>query len=426
MNPVTQVLLYISYAVLAIAVALVPPRLMDVDQSTTSVIAMFVFFLAWQLNNWFVARETIDIAGERLDRMEDIAKMLRHDLEKTKRNVNFNAEDSDLKSQQLVTELQVLQTLLSQVMEREQDFGARRRAKESVARQQTVSAAADNTVSPMMADTATEDTIDTSTDGDTVVRSSSGANVRMIESEEKLLSVVHASLAENRVDLYLQSVVTLPNRQPRFYECFSRVRDEEGNVILPSQYLEVAEKTGMIGTIDNLLLFRLIQLVRRLGPRKPDTRFFCNMSATSMADSEFFPQFVEFMATNNEFSDRLVFEISQDDYKKIDDETLDRLFSLSRHGYAFSMDQITDLDFDFLSLARQNFMYAKADIEHLMRNREDVEVLKAFLARNNIKLIASHMEHEDHVLDAIDASIEFAQGFKFDEPRPVSEMDRDF
>ncbi len=182
----------------------------------------------------------------------------------------------------------------------------------------------------------------------------------------------------------------------------------------------------MIGTIDNLLLFRLIQLVRRLGPRKPDTRFFCNMSSTSMVDDEFFPQFVDFMATNNEFSERLVFEISQRDYDRVDEDIMQRLLSLSRHGYTFSMDQVTDLDFDFLALARQNFKYIKSNINVLMQSKADIEVLKSFLARNDIRLIASHMETEDNVLDAIETSIEFAQGYKFDEPMPVSTLDKDF
>ena len=100
------------------------------------------------------------------------------------------------------------------------------------------------------------------------------APIRLIKREDQLLSVIKKSLSENRVDLYLQPIVSLPARKTAHFECFSRVRDEEGRVVLPRQYMKVAETKGLIGTIDNLLLFRLIPLVRKLGRRRPDIRFF--------------------------------------------------------------------------------------------------------------------------------------------------------
>ena len=177
---------------------------------------------------------------------------------------------------------------------------------------------------------------------------------------------------------------------------------------------------GLIGTIDNLLLFRLIQHVRSLGPRSPDMRFLCNMSRYSVMDEEFFPQFIDFMATNSEFAERLVFEISQDDYKSMDSDHLERIFALSRHGYQFSLDNVTDMDFDFLHLSRRNFRFIKADVDTLLGMGDDLSVLKAFLGRNSLHLIASHIEEESHVLDTIEQKIDLAQGYIFGKPGPAS------
>ena len=43
-----------------------------------------------------------------------------------------------------------------------------------------------------------------------------------------LLETVREALADNRVDLYLQPVVSLPQRRTVFYESFSRLRDATG------------------------------------------------------------------------------------------------------------------------------------------------------------------------------------------------------
>ena len=50
--------------------------------------------------------------------------------------------------------------------------------------------------------------------------------------ESDLLETIRASLEENRVDLYLQPIVSLPQRKMRFYEALSRLRAEDGSVIM--------------------------------------------------------------------------------------------------------------------------------------------------------------------------------------------------
>jgi len=254
------------------------------------------------------------------------------------------------------------------------------------------------------------------------------APIRLIKREDQLLSVIKNSLSENRVDLYLQPIVSLPSRKTAHFECFSRVRDEEGRVVLPRQYMKVAETKGLIGTIDNLLMFRLVQLVRRLGKRRPDVRFFLNMSRYSISDNEFLPQFIDFMISNDEFASRMVFEISQDDYLTLEEETVERLRLLGKKGFAFSMDMVTDFEQDFAELERSYFKYIKADISDIVAaNPEpgDIEEQKAYLHRRGMQLVASKIETEDMVIETLDSQIELAQGYLFGEPISSEDMDTD-
>ena len=254
------------------------------------------------------------------------------------------------------------------------------------------------------------------------------APIRLIKREDQLLSVIKNSLSENRVDLYLQPMVALPSRKTAHFECFSRVRDEEGRVVLPRQYMKVAETKGLIGTIDNLLLFRLVQLVRRLGKRRPDIRFFLNMSRYSISDSEFLPQFVDFMISNQDFANRMVFEISQDDYLTLEEDTIDKLRMLGKQGFGFSMDLVTDFEQDFAELERNYFKYIKADLADISAaNPEpgEIEEQKSYLARRGMQLIASKIETEEMVIETLDNQIELAQGYLFGEPIAAEEMDSD-
>ena len=50
-------------------------------------------------------------------------------------------------------------------------------------------------------------------------------------SPSEILEIIRLGLEQNRVDLYLQPVVSLPQRKVRYYEVFSRIRHENGGVV---------------------------------------------------------------------------------------------------------------------------------------------------------------------------------------------------
>src|SRR6185436_9887898 len=131
-------------------------------------------------------------------------------------------------------------------------------------------------------------------------------------AEPDLLEAIRSSLEENRVDLYLQPIVSLPQRKLRYYEALSRLRDKDGQVIMPAQYMQVAGRAGLMSVVDNLFLFRCVQIVRRLAQKNRDTGIFCNISGDTLADTEFLPQFLAYMRANRDLAGQIVFEFSQD------------------------------------------------------------------------------------------------------------------
>ncbi|MBM3506597.1 MAG: EAL domain-containing protein [Alphaproteobacteria bacterium] len=53
-------------------------------------------------------------------------------------------------------------------------------------------------------------------------------------SDAQVLDIVRSAIEGNRVDLYLQPIVTLPQRKVRFYEAFGRIRTERALSSCPS------------------------------------------------------------------------------------------------------------------------------------------------------------------------------------------------
>jgi cyclic-di-GMP phosphodiesterase TipF (flagellum assembly factor) len=248
-----------------------------------------------------------------------------------------------------------------------------------------------------------------------------------------LVAAVREALAENRVDLYLQPVVSLPQRRTVFYESFSRLRDATGRVLMPAEYLAVAEPAGLVSAIDNLLLFRCVQIVRRLAKNDRKVGIFCNISLASLGDEAFFPAFLEFLAENRDLSGALIFELGQDAFRERGGVEARNMAKLADLGFRFSIDKVTDLDFDFQDLARADVKFAKVSANVLLDQLLEVEgrmTLKslkdlqagdfaALTRRFGVELIAEKVESERQVIDVLELDIAYGQGHLFGEPRAI-------
>jgi len=245
--------------------------------------------------------------------------------------------------------------------------------------------------------------------------------------EGDLLETIRASLEENRVDLYLQPIVSLPQRKLRFYEALSRLRAEDGSVIMPAQYIKVAAPAGLMSVVDNLLLFRCVQIVRRLTQKSRDIGVFCNISGDTLTDAEFFPQFLDYMQANRDLAGQIIFEFAQDAILKAGGVGEQNLARLAELGFALSMDHVETLALDFVRLKVMGFRHLKVRADMLTRGMNDAgaavaaEDFKKLLSRHGLNLIAERVEEEKTVVQLLDYTVDFAQGFLFGEPRAVRE-----
>ena len=248
-----------------------------------------------------------------------------------------------------------------------------------------------------------------------------------------LLQTVRAALDAGRVDLYLQAVVSLPQRRTQYYESFSRLRDATGRVLMPAEFLSVAEPGGLVGAIDNLLLFRCVQIVRRLAGQDRKIGIFCNISLASLGDEDFFPSFMEFLGANRDLAGLLIFELGQGAFDARGALEARNMAKLADLGFRFSLDKVTDLDLNFQDLARADVGFVKigapfllGDLEERdgrlsLKSRPGLEArdYAALARRHDIQLIAEKVESERQVVDVLDLDIAFGQGHLFGEPRPI-------
>ena len=241
--------------------------------------------------------------------------------------------------------------------------------------------------------------------------------------ERQILDLLRDGLRENRVELALQPIVSLPQRKRRFFECYSRIKAADGKVLVPEQYLDIAERYGLVTAIDNMLLFRCIQLLRKLRKANANVGFFLNISQRTLADRDFFREFINLMAQNAELAPAIIFEFSQRAFDTADNTLYRDLDRLAQLGYRFSLDKVTNLDIDVPGLSSRHFRFIKIEATRLAQAAasgaigDDPKEFKRMLDSYAIDLIVDRIESEPMLLELLDLSIDFGQGYLFGEPR---------
>jgi cyclic-di-GMP phosphodiesterase, flagellum assembly factor TipF len=244
-------------------------------------------------------------------------------------------------------------------------------------------------------------------------------------SRESIADLISKAVDANRIDLYLQPIVTLPQRKVRYYEAMSRLRTEEGDIIPAVDFIDIAESIGLMPKIDNLAVFRCVQVTRRLLMKSRDVGLFCNLSAATLTDALMFRQFLDFMDANRALASSLMFEFTQEAYRSFGPIEHESVAALSERGFRFSMDHVTDLHMEPNELADRSFRFLKVPAKLLLNKVAgvhsdiDPEDLADLLARSGIDLVAERVESETTVVDLLDYDVRFAQGFLFSPPRPV-------
>lgn len=263
----------------------------------------------------------------------------------------------------------------------------------------------------------------------------SAFEARHQQQSNVLLQTIHEALAENRVDLYLQPVVSLPQRRTIFYESFTRLRAADDRVMMPAEYLSVAEGEGLVPAIDNLLLFRCAQIVRRLARQDRKVGVFCNVALTSLGDETFFPQFLDFLSENRDLNQALIFELGQAVFDARGAVEARNMAKLADLGFRFSIDKVQTLDLDFADLQRSDVKFMKVSADLLIEQLLDADGASALPSlrdisaadfagltrRYGIELIAEKCETERQIVDILELDIGMGQGHLFGEPRAIKE-----
>ena len=243
---------------------------------------------------------------------------------------------------------------------------------------------------------------------------------------EAAIATIRDAINANRVDLYLQPIVTLPQRKVRFYEAMARLRSADGEVLIPADFLAHAETNGLMPRLDNMILFRCVQVLRRLVAKNRDVGLFCNISAMTLGDSDVLPAVQRVSSTpTGRWRRRWCSKSRKPPTARSGPIEIE---AWGRCGTAGSASRWTMSA--ICGSSRAIWPNAGSASSRCPRRccssragpaASDIHPadFAGLLSRFGIEMMAEKIESESVVVDLLDYDVKYGQGFLFSPPRPV-------
>jgi EAL domain-containing protein (putative c-di-GMP-specific phosphodiesterase class I)/GGDEF domain-containing protein/CheY-like chemotaxis protein len=248
-----------------------------------------------------------------------------------------------------------------------------------------------------------------------------------IASRYALLSDLRSALSQQEFYLELQPKIRLSDGKLLGFEALARWKHPNGEQIPPSQFIPLAETSGLIGRLDQSILLQSCKALHALKAAGIEVPIAFNVSSPELIQPRFFNRMLALIQDAGIRPDQLELEITEtqavEDYTRIS-PYLRKLIALGMRvsiddfgiGYS-SLSHITDL-------AATTLKIDKSFIDRLGHSQADEQVVDMILRLGEcfgFSIIAEGIETEEQRIALQSRGCLQGQGYLFARPMPLSQ-----
>jgi diguanylate cyclase (GGDEF)-like protein/PAS domain S-box-containing protein len=258
--------------------------------------------------------------------------------------------------------------------------------------------------------------------GRVTMRADDAATTAMHERDRLWVPRIKQALIENRFRLANQPIASLTGADPGFVDILIRMLDEQGDEVLPGEFLPAAERNKLVKNIDRWVLSATMGLCARSSAIK---RAFVKLSRPSVLDETLVPWLQNQTGKHGIAPERLVLQVAEE----IADQHLKQTRTLAEvtraHGYGFALENfgigprplqvLQHLPMDFLKIDG-SLMQGLARSTDL---QEQVTEYAVKARECGIETIAERVEDANTMAVLWQAGVQYLQGYQVQEPEVI-------
>lgn len=251
------------------------------------------------------------------------------------------------------------------------------------------------------------------------------------EGEMHWVTRLNNALSEDRFELYKQNIVSLNGEGggTERWEFLLRLKNEDGEILLPGDFIPAAERFNLMPQIDRWVVKRAFGYLRELFSHRrmhaDPGMFFINLSGASLSDASFYAYIREQLRHYNLPPQMICFEITETAAISQLSKAVEFIGKIRQGGCRIALDDFGSGLSTFAYLKSFPVDYVKIDggfVTNMVNDPMDCAIVEAIqhVARmSGIKTIAETVEQREAISKLRDIGVDYMQGYSIEMPQPV-------
>ncbi|QED50157.1 GGDEF and EAL domain-containing protein [Cytobacillus dafuensis] len=237
------------------------------------------------------------------------------------------------------------------------------------------------------------------------------------------------ALERNEIYLVYHPVMDANTNEIVSVEALVRWKQKQLGVISPSEFIPLAEESGLIIPISEWIIQKACEDLKMIHLQgKPKLRMSINISAIHFNQENFVKSIDDIIQKTNVNPNYINFELTESMIMPKANESVDKLVKLKQLGIKLSID---DFGTGYSSLSYLNrfpldiLKIDKSFVSGLLNYKEDCSIVEAIITmahRLHLKVIAEGVENKKQYEFLKKENCDYIQGFYFSKPLPFHKL----
>jgi multidomain signaling protein FimX len=246
-------------------------------------------------------------------------------------------------------------------------------------------------------------------------------DTRQQAADEIWVKRLKTALMENRFRLMQQPVASLLGGERGMYDVLVRMIDEQGQEVLPGEFMAAAERNDLMKNIDRWIIGAAMSVC---SSRKID-KLFVRLSKDSMRDKSLLQWLANQLKATRIDPSHIVFQVSEQNATEYLADVTELSAGLRKAGFMFAIEHfgtgrdpqrlLAHLPLNFVKIDGTLMQGLSVDQGQQQKVREFVDQARS----RNISTIAERVEDANTMAVLWQLGIEFIQGYFVNEPEQV-------
>lgn len=243
------------------------------------------------------------------------------------------------------------------------------------------------------------------------------------QNREQILTELKAAMDEERVVVFFQPIYSIKQQKFVAAEALVRIRRKDGSILMPGDFIPVAEETGQISRLGEIVFARTCRFIKENDIRKYGLEYIeVNLSVIQCESKDLSENYIEIMNRYQVEPALINLEITESASIIMKSILLDNMNAMIKDGLSFSLDDfgngqsnlnyIVDMPVEIVKFDR-NMTKAYFESE---KAKFVLQATVNMIHEMNLKVVAEGVETVEQLAELKEIGIDYIQGFYFSRP----------